>query len=153
MKLQYEYRDDTGKTIIYEGQDYYRPYNLSMEEEITIAKTVGVDLDLWGTAWIAVGWYDTSTRYYGIAYLTNEDGDILYEFRAPFRTGMWIVDAYLEDFNHDGLPDIKMIERDMMTELPDIEDSVSFEIQVDDYEWHFIQREDGYFEEGLLIFG
>lgn len=155
VKLQYEYRDDTGKTIVYEGQDYYRPYNLSMEEEITIAKTMEVDLTLWGTAWIAVGWFDTSTthsfKYHGTAYLINEDGDIFYKFSAPFRTGMWIVDAYLEDLNGDGLLDIKMIER--MDEFPDIEDAVNFEIQEDDYEWHFLQREDGYFEDGLLIFG
>ncbi len=154
VKLQYEYRDDTGKIIIYEGQDYYRPYNLSMIEEITVAKTVEVDLDLWGTAWIAVGWFDTSTphsfKYYGIAYLINEDGDIFYKFRAPFRTGMWIVDVDLEDLNGDGLQDIKMVER--MDEFPNIEDAVNFEAQEDDSEWHFFQREDGYFEKGQLIF-
>ncbi|MBD5540467.1 MAG: hypothetical protein HDR00_04625 [Lachnospiraceae bacterium] len=155
VEFKYTYSDDTGEITEYEREGVFKPYNLSMIEEITVAKTVELDLDLWGTVWIAVGWFDTSTphsfRYYGIAYLTNEDGDIFYEFSAPFRTGMWIVDAYLEDLNGDGLTDIKMIER--MDEFPNIEDAVSFEAQEDDSEWHFLQREDGYFEDGLLIFG
>lgn len=33
-----------------------------------------------------------------------------------------------------------------------IEDAVNFELQEDDSEWHFFQREDGYFERGQLIF-
>lgn len=152
VEFQYTHSDDTGKTSVYEREGIFKPYNLSMLEKVTVAKTVEVNLDLWGTAWIAVGWYDTSTRHYGVAYLINEEGDILYVFSAPFRTGMWIVNAYLEDLNGDGVPDIRMIERDQ-TGLPNLEDPASFEIQADDYEWHFIQREDGYFEEGLLIFG
>lgn len=152
VEFKYTYSDDTGKITEYEREGIFKPYNLSMIEEITVAKTVEVDLNLWGTVWIAVGWFDTSTRYYGIAYLINEDGDIFYKFRAPFRTGMWIVDAYLEDLNGDGLPDIKIIERDMVTGVPDIEDPANFEAQEDDFEWHFFQREDGYFERGQLIF-
>lgn len=151
VEFKYTYSDEMGKTIVYEREGEFKPYNLSMIEEVTVAKKVEVNLDLWGTAWIAVGWYDTPTRHVGVAYLINENEDILYRFDASFRAGLWIVDACMEDLNGDGLPDIKMIER--MDEFPDVEDSVNFEKQEDDYEWHFLQRADGYFEEGLLIFG
>lgn len=56
---------------------------------------------------------------------------------APFRTGTEIVEVSTGDINGDGLTDIKVIER---FEADDI----------DDAEWIFLQREDGYFEDGYF---
>lgn len=116
-----------------EGTYIFRPYNLLDEKKyVTIEFSEIVDLDFWGKVELAVGKYDTGRRYHGVAYLINTDGDIFYEFEAPFRTGAWIEEAYAEDIDNDGMTDIKLIER---FEADDIED----------FEWRFLQKENGLF--------
>lgn len=65
--------------------------------------------------------------------MTDENGDVFYQLSASFRTGAEIVEVSTGDINGDGLTDVKVIER---FEADDI----------DDAEWIFLQREDGYFE-------
>lgn len=116
----------------------YKPYNLSdIDAPVTINTVVETDLNLWGSIQIAGGRYDTSRKYYGVVYLINENGDFLYHLKGSFRTGAEIVEVSSEDLNGDGLADIKVIER---FEADDI----------DDAEWIFLQREDGYFEDGYF---
>lgn len=116
----------------------YKPYNLSdIAAPITINTLVETDLNLWGNIQIAGGRYDTRRKHCGVVYLVDENGDIFYELEASFRTGAEIVEVSPGDLNRDGLTDIKVIER---FEADDI----------DDAEWIFLQREDGYFEWGYF---
>lgn len=116
----------------------YKPYNLSdIDAPITINTLVETDLSLWGSVQIAGGRYDTGRKYYGVVYLVDENGDIFYELGASFRTGAEIAEVSSEDLNGDGLTDIKVIERFKADDI-------------DDAEWIFLQREDGYFEEGYF---
>lgn len=117
-----------------EGQYNFRPYNLSDEESWrTVNVTVERDMDIWGNVRI-VGGMATSGRFdYGFACLVNENGDIFYEFGAPFHTGAQIVDIYTEDYNGDGRMDVKFIEQ-------------FYANDIDDVEWLFLQREDGTFD-------
>lgn len=116
----------------------YKPYNLSdIAAPVTINTIVEADLNLWGNVQIAGGRFDTTRKYYGVVYLINENRDFLYHLRGSFRTGAEIVEVSTGDINGDGLTDIKVIER---FEADDI----------DDAEWIFLQREDGYFEDGYF---
>lgn len=116
----------------------YKPYNLNdIAAPVTINTRVEADLNLWGSVQIVGGRYDTRRKHYGVVYLVDENEDIFYGLGASFRTGAEIVEVSTEDINGDGLTDIKVIER---FEADDI----------DDAEWIFLQREDGYFEEGYF---
>lgn len=116
-----------------EGQYDFRPYNLSDEESWrTINVTVERNLGIWGNVQI-VGGRATSGRFdYGFAYIANEEGDIFYEFGAPFHTGAQIVDIFTDDYNGDGQTDVKLIEQ-------------YFANDINNVEWLFVQREDGTF--------
>ena len=122
------------KTVSAEGQYNFRPYNLSDEESWrTVNVAVERDMGIWGNVQIVGGVSDTGRFNYGFAYLVNENGDIFYEFGAPFRTGAQIVDIYTEDYNGDGRMDVKFIEQ-------------YCEDDTDSFEWLFLQREDGTFD-------
>ena len=117
-----------------EGQYNFRPYNLSDEESWrTVNVTIERDMGIWGNVQIVGGVSDTGRFNYGFAYLVNENGDIFYEFGAPFRTGAQIVDIYTEDYNGDGRMDVKFIEQ-------------YCEDDTESFEWLFLQREDGTFD-------
>lgn len=112
----------------------YKPYNISdIAAPVTINTIVETDLNLWGNVQIEGGRYDTTRAHYGVVYLMDENGDVFYQLSASFRTGAEIVEVSTGDINGDGLTDVKVIER---FEADDI----------DDAEWIFLQREDGYFE-------
>ena len=122
------------KAVSAEGQYNFRPYNLSDEESWrTVNVAVERDMGIWGNVQIVGGVSDTGRFNYGFAYLVNENGDIFYEFGAPFRTGAQIVDIYTEDYNRDGRMDVKFIEQ-------------YCEDDTDSFEWLFLQREDGTFD-------
>lgn len=122
------------KAVSAEGQYNFRPYNLSDEESWrTVNVAVERDMGIWGNVQIVGGVSDTGRVNYGFAYLVNENGDIFYEFGAPFRTGAQIVDIYTEDYNGDGRMDAKVIEQ-------------YCEDDTDSFEWLFLQREDGTFD-------
>lgn len=122
------------KAVSAEGQYNFRPYNLSDEESWrTVNVAVERDMGIWGNVQIVGGVSDTGRVNYGFAYLVNENGDIFYEFGAPFRTGAQIVDIYTEDYNGDGRMDVKFIEQ-------------YCEDDTESFEWLFLQREDGTFD-------
>ena len=122
------------KAVSAEGQYNFRPYNLSDEESWkTVYVTVERDMGIWGNVRIVGGMADTEKFNLGFACLVNENGDIFYEFGAPFHTGAQIVDIYTEDYNGDGRMDVKFIEQ-------------FYANDIDDMKWIFLQREDGTFD-------
>lgn len=139
IEVEFEYiYVHAGETDRSRGKEILKPYNLSLQNNITIVTEQEVILDSWGNVRLAGGRFDTGRKFYGILYLTNEEGDVFYQFHAPLRTGAWVVETYTEDINGDGLTDVMLIEK---FEADDIEEA----------EWIFIQREDGQFERGELI--
>lgn len=116
-------------------KERYQTYNLEdINQEITINDSKEINTNMYGEADVVVGKRDSSRRVVGEAYLTTAEGDILYEFKAPFRHGTEIIEVYVEDINDDGLSDVIMIEK--------------FDVS-DEYlaEWTFIQLENGLFEQ------
>ena len=51
----------------------------------------------------------TTRTFYPEVYLTNDNGDILYQIDGYYPSGVDIEDVIIEDINGDGLKDIKII--------------------------------------------
>ena len=152
MELAFNNEDEIQVTLTYiklnnpekiekiKAGSIYKPYNLEDKKDtVTVISEVKININSWGNVKLVVGRFDTTRAFYGVAYLTNEEGDILYRFQAPFRTGAWIEEGYVEDINGDGLLDVRLIER---FDADDIEDA----------EWIFLQEEDGLFSDGELVY-
>lgn len=122
----------------------FRPYNLKDEEEYLdyeiLAENVsiynGEIWDFWGKVNIVTGIVNTNHPY-AVTYLTNENGDILYDFFEISVGGDEVKNVLIEDVDGDGLKDFKI-----STWFPDAPNA-------DDYEltWILYQREDGLFYE------
>lgn len=120
-------------------QERYQTYNLEdINQEITINVSKEINTNMYGEVNVVVGKHDSSRRVVGEAYLTTAGGDILYEFKAPFRHGTEIIEVYVEDVNDDGLSDVIMVEK--------------FDVS-DEYlaEWTFIQLKNGVFEQTEIV--
>lgn len=139
-KIKYTDRGEAYKNLSIDGKYIFRPYNLKDIEYITSLEehSFVVDLNSWGSVNFVSGESDTGKVIHPVAYLTNENDDILYEFAAPFQTGTEIIDASIKDINGDGLKDVIIVTA--FTEDPDIEH----------IEWIFLQNNDGLFYDSDL---
>lgn len=138
VKAIFEFENNISGKQLASSVYNFRAYNLSDKKEVTIIEKCEADLNSWGRVQIVSGRYDTGKKYYGVVYLTNDEGDIFYEFHAPFHTGLDIVKINTGDINGDGLIDVKFFE--------------GFEENEEAYiEWNFLQREDRTFYSDRLI--
>lgn len=122
-----------------DGTYFFRPYNLkdvhgleyeAFEENSGIYN--GENLDSWGKANIITGIINASQPY-PVVYLTDEEGDILYDFSVSDISGTEVKDILIEDFNGDGLKDVKII-----TWFSDASNG-------NEFTWLYCQNEDGLF--------
>lgn len=119
-----------------EKQSYLlRPYNISDEIFRKEPTSYEVELDSWG---IVTLFYSTSDSRHSIprVLLTNNQGDILYDFSTGYAHGSEVLEIVIEDANGDGLQDVKVV-----TDFSLFPDE-------DRTEWFFYQIEDGLFSEG-----
>lgn len=125
-RIEVQLEDD--ETQIY----LLRPYNLSNEEFRDYQVSYEIDLDSWG---IVNMFYANSDNNHSLplVFLTNEQGDILYDFTAAYQSDSEVQDIIIEDINGDGLKDVEVV-----TFFSAIPDAYRFE-------WYFYQRENGTF--------
>lgn len=131
------------------GTYCFRPYNLSDLKDITISDEYSfeTELDSWGyVRFVSVrldnygeGWY------YPVTYLTDLEGNILYEFYSGYKTGSEVSDVIIEDMDEDGLKDIGII---TLFTIYAEESDFNYSIR-----WNLYQMEDGrfYLNESLEI--
>ncbi len=95
------------------GTYCFRPYNISDIKDITISDehSFETELDSWGYVQFISARLDNPDEgwYYPVTYLTDLDGNILYEFYSGYKTGSEVSDVVIEDMNGDGLKDIGII--------------------------------------------
>lgn len=125
------------------GTYFLRPYNLRdreeyleyeiFEEKVSISN--GDGLEFWREVNIVTGIMNTSHPY-PVVYLTNKQGDILYNFYVARINGVDVLDIFIEDFNGDGLNDLKIITG--LSNGDDDQDKLELT-------WIFYQNEDGLF--------
>lgn len=158
IKLVFKENDTIEATIKYtaknkwdeelrDGWFVYIPYNVSDVRCFTEDKKVRVEthLNSWGDVYIVSGPRNFITppgSLYGSdrtvphVYLTNKQGDILYDFGVGYHTESRVHKVQVEDLNGDGLMDVRVI---TCTRADDIDDPNIL------FKWTFYQAEDGLF--------
>lgn len=101
----------------------FRPYSLNdiahlyVNDKLTRAEHI----DTWGDVNLVAGVIEID-KPYPVVYLTNGHDDILYEFSAAYQNASEVYEMSVEDYNGDGLDDVKIV-----TYFPYEEDSVFIE--------------------------
>ncbi|MCL2638161.1 MAG: hypothetical protein FWD48_07275 [Oscillospiraceae bacterium] len=91
-----------------DGIYIFEPYNLEhLSSSMINTFALTVDLNSWRIVNLVTTVID-GNKPYPTAFLTNEYGDILYQFGA-YQVGSKITDVFIEDINEDGLKDVKII--------------------------------------------
>ena len=95
-------------------------------------------MNTWGKVFFVAGYY-VHNRTLPAVFITDEKGDILYDFRAPYQNGIEIYNVTVEDLNGDGLLDVTVSLDNMPESL---------------LHWYFYQLETGLFmlERGEMPF-
>lgn len=101
-------------TKITDGEYYFKPYYRQLKDissldgtPLTEEKHFTVELNSWGFVNITTG-YVLEKHPYAVAYITNNNREILYEFYY-FINGIKIEDIIVEDINNDGLKDVSIL--------------------------------------------
>ena len=99
------------------GTYIFRPRNIedlydNGRAKIINMKQLPVNLSLWGDVNITIGYLkqksiDSATHSHAIAYVTDYEGNILYEFMGLVN-GIEISAVTTEDLNNDGMPDVQI---------------------------------------------
>lgn len=111
VSIKYTSRNSAMEEKFRDGIFCFRPYNLRddlliiKEEE----KTFQAELEIWGNVYLKAECRDTGKAQYPWLYMTDTEGNILYEFNAPYLTGTKIGNIVVEDMDADGLKDIYVI--------------------------------------------
>lgn len=123
IKLIFKPNDEIGATIILikkstddiaqppEGTFQFAPLNLKNEKEFSPIESQSfiVKLNSWGNVKFVSGKF-IGANYVPVGfYLTNKDGDILYEFDSTITYNVDIKAVTFKDVNRDGLKDIIII--------------------------------------------
>lgn len=120
------------EVMLEEGQSYLLiPYNVSRWKYCTEPVIAEVEMDSWGKVNLFYAVMD-SLHPTPMVFLTNEQGDILYEFYASYRSGSEVREVIIEDMNGDGLKDVKVV--------TDFGDPEGYR-----FDWYFYQGENGLF--------
>lgn len=122
------------KFISPDGTFLFRPYNLKDIDGFTPFKDqcFTVDLNLWGDVKFMSGKLIGGRHIPTVAYLTNKEEDILYDFTSFIPNNVEFNAVSFNDINNDGLKDIIIIygvEKDISSQLARV----------------FFQKQDGYF--------
>ncbi|GLC81665.1 hypothetical protein [Lacrimispora brassicae] len=97
-----------------EGTFEFTPYNLKNIEGFALIEdqTFMVDLNSWGNVKFVSGKLTAGSHIPAVFYLTNEDGDILYDFNGTLPYSIDIKAVSFKDVDKDGLKDIIIIAED-----------------------------------------
>jgi len=108
--------EKSGDTVMSlpEGTFEFTPYNLKNIKGFALIEnqTFMVDLNSWGNVKFVSGKLTAGNHIPVVFYLTNKDGDILYDFNANLPYSVDVKAVSFEDVNKDGIKDIIIIVAD-----------------------------------------
>lgn len=119
LEVEFEYvRIDVGgnlfdREVIFEtghATEICRAYNISDVDKLSILSSSKVKTDILGEATLVMGKISFE-RYLGVLYLTNESGDIIYDF-GGYKTGTCGIFTEMNeiDINKDEITDMVFVE-------------------------------------------
>ena len=99
------------KDLSLDGTLLFKPYNIKDVDGFSPFKdqSFTVDLNSWGSVKFVSGKLIGGQHIPTLFYLTNNTGDILYDFGAPFPYNVDVKATSFQDVNKDGLKDIIII--------------------------------------------
>lgn len=132
--IEYTSKAQSYKNLSLDGTMLFKPYNIKDIDGFSPFKDqcFTVNLNSWGSINFVSGKITGGNHIPTVCYLTNKDGDILYDFDSPFPYSVNVKAVSFQDVNKDGLKDIIII-------IVDSEDSSSQMAKV------FFQKVDGSF--------
>ncbi len=96
----------------FNSESIYKVYNIKDLKETDIildyGRAVDAELDKQGKVQMIPGLL-LNRHTYPVAFITNEQGDILYQLSTGFHTGSRIEEFRIYDMNGDGLEDIEVV--------------------------------------------
>jgi hypothetical protein len=97
--------------FIEEGTTQFIPYNLHTLKNFSVFKdqSFNVDLNFWGNVNFVSGQFAGKYHILDWFFLTNKEGDILYESEPDVPYGVDVKAVSFKDMNKDGLKDIILI--------------------------------------------
>lgn len=123
--IKYTEKSQNNKDKSLDGTFRFRPYNLKDIDGFSPFKdqSFTVDLNSWGTVKFVSGKILGGNHIPTVAYLTNKDGDIYYDFTSFIPNNVDFYAVSFKDINKDGLKDIIIIygvEEDSSSQLAKI---------------------------------
>ncbi|SCW29910.1 hypothetical protein SAMN04487970_10022 [Paenibacillus tianmuensis] len=109
--INYTEKSQNSKEKSLDGTFLFRPYNLKDIDGFNPFKDqcFSVDLNSWGNVKFASGKIMGGSHIPTVAYLTNKEDDILYDFTWAIPNNVDFYAVSLQDVNKDGLKDIIII--------------------------------------------
>ncbi|MCL2610204.1 MAG: hypothetical protein FWE02_00830 [Defluviitaleaceae bacterium] len=146
--LEYTGSPDKHDYQLQYGEFSLRPLNIITDFEqneyfvINEDLTFETTLNSWGDVIFFAGFHDGS-RHFPAVYLTDTNGNLLYDFRANFATFTYIYEIIIEDRNGDGLLDVAIIADGGEVSYETILATGSSDYRF--FHWYFYQLENGWF--------
>lgn len=112
--IKYTDKLEVNKDVSSDGDFLFKPYNLKDIAGFSplANQSFAVDLNYWGNVNFVSGKLTAGNHIPVVFYLTNEDGDILYDFNATLPYSVDINAVSFKDVNKDGLKDVIIIAAD-----------------------------------------
>ncbi len=109
--IKYTDKSKDNKDIPLDGTFQFQPYNLKDIDGFNLFKDQSfiVDLNSWGKVNFVSGKIEGGNHIPTVAYLTNKEGDIFYDFNSAIPNNVDFYAVSFQDVNKDGLKDIIII--------------------------------------------
>lgn len=141
--IKYTDKGQAYKNLSLDGNYLFRPYNLVDIDGFAQLKdqSFKVDLNTWGNVNFVSGKQDGGKNISMKFYLTNEEGDILYDFGSVYPNNLNVKAVSFPDINKDGFKDVIIIIADAKHD------------DVDNVSRIYFQKNDGtfYYDEKLNV--
>lgn len=143
--IKYTHKEEMYKDLCSDGTYTFRPYNISDIEGIdqSMTDSINADINYWQSVNV-VSLVLLGDKPYPLVLLTDNKGNIFYNFDEPFQNGTKVIDKVIKDLNGDGLQGIKIITAfyDYTTGL--------ISSDMPQIEWVLYQMENGLFYDSIL---
>jgi hypothetical protein len=148
IEVHIEYAKSMNEVAFNNGAYLYRPYKFAdimrtdMGWSLKEKSSFSIDLDCWGTVNFVTGvvLMNEYDRQFPIAALTDDSDNVLCNFREGYYTSGKMIGVMIEDFNGDGMKDVKI------TMIPvDFETGDTVTDPEEYIEYVYYQMNDGWF--------
>lgn len=139
--IHYTDQGNNYRNGVSDGSFVFKPFNIKNIENLEVITEYSPYIELYSNKRVRFvsGEINNGDKIHPVAYIVDDNDNILYNFVAPFKVGTKITDITIQDFNNDSILDIGLV-----TSFIEDED-------IEPIEWVFLQNEDGVFYSNQLV--